>query len=301
MPLEYVKLFNFRNFYKTETTFNKGLNVFFGRNGQGKTNLTEALLLVTRGKSFRKSKREELIRYGEKEAIIETAIDKNRIKIHIDKHNKRTLLNNKLLYRKQQLINCYFINSDLLFYFKNFSQFRIKLIDKLCYNVFGSEFLIYYKKYLKAAKNLRSETYNKIWLDLLKKYKNEVNCYRTEFFKKIKEEYNNVKETIELDDCIISFKGEEKRELNILRKDRKDLSLGELKSVLFSIIYSTIKIEEKGEKILIFDDFNSEWDYNRQKRIKNLINDLKIQSFIMQTEQRDDSNFIIQKGEIQSI
>lgn len=53
MRLEFLRLFEFRNFDRLELSFRPRLNFFVGENGQGKTNLVEAVHLLSRGVSFR--------------------------------------------------------------------------------------------------------------------------------------------------------------------------------------------------------------------------------------------------------
>ena len=56
-----LKLENYRNIKDCDLEFCNGINVITGENGQGKTNLIEALWLLTGGKSFRGSKDKDLI------------------------------------------------------------------------------------------------------------------------------------------------------------------------------------------------------------------------------------------------
>ncbi len=301
MYLKHVKLKNYRNFIDINVNLNSNLNIFFGNNGSGKTNFTESLLLITKGKSFRKVKREEIINYNQNRAFIKAVIKNENILIIIEKDNKKTFINEKQVYKRKVLLETFFLNSDTLFYFKNFSNFRIKFTDKLCYNVFGLEFYENYKKYLNAIRNYKKEPYNRIWLKVFKNYKDVINNYRQNFFKKIKENYNEAKDKLKLSDCLINFRSDEKRELNIIRKDKKDLSLGELKSIIFAIVYATIKLIERKDVILLIDDFNSEWDINKQKNVKNLILELNTQSVIMETQRSEDINFIIEKGEVKTV
>jgi len=301
MCISYVQLNNFRNFEKTGVSLKKHINTFYGSNGSGKTNFVESLLIITRGKSFRKIKREDLIKYNSKTAIIKANIQTDTVTVIIEKDFKKVVVNDKQIHKNKRYLETFFINSDLLFYFKNFSHFRIKLIDKLCYNIFGSDFYINYKKYINAIRNYKNEPYNKIWLKIFKNYQEIVNAYRIDFFKRIKDDYGEAKEKLKLSDCLINFKGDEKKELNIIRKDKKDLSLGELKAIIVAILYSTIKIKEDKNVILILDDYNSEWDENKQQQVKSLISELSIQCFIMETQRANDTNFIIEKGEIKKV
>lgn len=56
---------NFRNLVDDEFIPHEGFNLIFGENGQGKTNLLEALWLFTGNKSFRNNKDSELIKFEE--------------------------------------------------------------------------------------------------------------------------------------------------------------------------------------------------------------------------------------------
>ena len=53
--LDRLKIKNFRNLEYDMITFDSGINCIFGENGNGKTNLLEAIYLITEGKSFRKN------------------------------------------------------------------------------------------------------------------------------------------------------------------------------------------------------------------------------------------------------
>ena len=56
---------NFRNLSHQTIEFSPNVNVIYGKNAQGKTNLLEALWLFTGGHSFRGVKDPELICFGE--------------------------------------------------------------------------------------------------------------------------------------------------------------------------------------------------------------------------------------------
>ena len=65
MELEQISLRDFRNVKEASVTFAPGTNVLIGENGQGKTNLLEAVYLFACGKSFRAAKNPDLVRHGE--------------------------------------------------------------------------------------------------------------------------------------------------------------------------------------------------------------------------------------------
>lgn len=53
-----IRLQHFRSYNDDSFEFNKGVNIIVGPNASGKTNLLEAILMVTRGKSYRASDQE---------------------------------------------------------------------------------------------------------------------------------------------------------------------------------------------------------------------------------------------------
>ena len=64
MICDRVRILNFRNIEEADVVFSEGVNVLWGDNAQGKTNLLEAIRLTGSGKSFRAVKESELIRFG---------------------------------------------------------------------------------------------------------------------------------------------------------------------------------------------------------------------------------------------
>jgi len=63
MYLSEIRLFNFRNIQDGNYKFSSGLNVIRGQNGQGKTNLVEAIYLLSFTKSFRTNALQETSRW----------------------------------------------------------------------------------------------------------------------------------------------------------------------------------------------------------------------------------------------
>jgi len=59
-----LQLEDFRNYEKEIVVPTAGINVFFGLNGQGKTNILEGVYYLLTGKSYRVQRDQELIRWG---------------------------------------------------------------------------------------------------------------------------------------------------------------------------------------------------------------------------------------------
>jgi DNA replication and repair protein RecF len=95
MTVERLKLKNYRNIEEITLLPSEGINIIFGENAQGKTNLIEALWLFTGCKSFRTSKDAELVRFGSDYAVCELdfyAFDRNQTaKITIEGNRKAEL------------------------------------------------------------------------------------------------------------------------------------------------------------------------------------------------------------------
>ena len=74
MHVNSLKLDNFRNYATLKIEPGEGLNIFVGRNAQGKSNLLESLYILATSKSARAGKDTELIRFGEPVARISAAV-----------------------------------------------------------------------------------------------------------------------------------------------------------------------------------------------------------------------------------
>ena len=70
MYIEEIELNNFRNYENQKISLNKDINIIYGNNAQGKTNIIESVFLCAMGKSFRSKKEKELIKFEKEEAII---------------------------------------------------------------------------------------------------------------------------------------------------------------------------------------------------------------------------------------
>lgn len=79
MFLKSLYLRNFRNYKEALVEFSPGLNFIHGDNAEGKTNLLEAIFLVSSGKSFRTTKLNELCREDSASFTIAAEIEKQGV------------------------------------------------------------------------------------------------------------------------------------------------------------------------------------------------------------------------------
>ena len=84
MWIKSVGLSDFRNYSSLELKLSKGLNIFYGANAQGKTNLLEALFVAGTTRSHKGSKDREMIRLGCESSHIRLIIEKKRSERRID-------------------------------------------------------------------------------------------------------------------------------------------------------------------------------------------------------------------------
>ena len=70
MKINSLKLKNFRNYDDLEVNFGDSLNIFVGKNAQGKTNLLESIYYCCIGKSFKSIKDRDIIKWNREEAYI---------------------------------------------------------------------------------------------------------------------------------------------------------------------------------------------------------------------------------------
>jgi len=111
MFINEIKIENFRNIDFMGIFPHKEINVIYGQNGQGKTNLLEAIWLFTGCKSFRTSKDSEIVQFESENSKIsmsfQTEYRENNAAIFIDK--KRTAnLNGVNLTSPRELIGKYY-------------------------------------------------------------------------------------------------------------------------------------------------------------------------------------------------
>ncbi|MBE5956800.1 MAG: DNA replication/repair protein RecF [Lachnospiraceae bacterium] len=89
MHISSVELKNYRNYEYASIPFQDGINILYGDNAQGKTNILESLYVCATTKSHRGSKDKELIRLEQPEAHIRMMVNKKGIDHKIDMHLRK--------------------------------------------------------------------------------------------------------------------------------------------------------------------------------------------------------------------
>ena len=111
MIVHECRLSSFRNVGTAAVGFSDGVNILIGDNGQGKTNLLEALYLCSIGKSFRGADEGEMIKFGESEARVAVeysdAVRRQSIEIRMSRELRRQVEHNRVkVGRMSDMVGC---------------------------------------------------------------------------------------------------------------------------------------------------------------------------------------------------
>lgn len=195
MYIKDLALMNFRNYENARITFSDGINILYGDNAQGKTNILEAIYVAGTTKSHRGSKDREMIRFGQEESHIRTDIRKDGMNRRIDMHLKKNktkgiAIDLVPIHRSSELLgtmNMVFFSPEDLTIIKNSPVERRNFMDmELCQldKIYVSE-LAGYKKVLDQRNNLlRQISFDKSKLDMLSVWNDQLVKYGIEIIKK---------------------------------------------------------------------------------------------------------------------
>ena len=104
MRADRLELRNFRNYAEQTLEFGEGVNILFGDNAQGKTNVLEAVYLFSMGKANRARRDAELILHGEESARLAlTFTDRDRTslaEIELFKNQRKAITVNEVPVRR---------------------------------------------------------------------------------------------------------------------------------------------------------------------------------------------------------
>ncbi len=213
MKINFLKLHNFRNYEKVILDFSDHLNIIYGKNGVGKTNLVEAIYALSITKSFRTNNDRLLIKNGCDSTKIEGEVEdytKNNYEVVISKDGKKVKIDNKTILK----ISDYISNINIVLLdpveqniFTDSPSNRRKLLN-IEISKLKKDYIIYlnnYNKVLKQRNFYLRECYingntSREYLDILTKklvsyglkiyamredFINKINDYITDYYKKI--------------------------------------------------------------------------------------------------------------------
>ena len=95
MKITNLKLVNYRNYDQININFSNNINIIYGNNGTGKSNLIEAIYLLSLTKSFRTLDDKNLIKNNTNTALVKGIIDNKVYFIELSNSLKKVFIDNK--------------------------------------------------------------------------------------------------------------------------------------------------------------------------------------------------------------
>lgn len=203
MFIKEIVLENFRNYDSQKITLNENINIIYGNNAQGKTNIIEAIFLCAYGKSFRAKKDSDLIKFNKEKSFVEVSYERidreGKIKAEIE--DKKTFFINGIKQSKVSdiigKINVVIFTPDDIDIIKDGPQRRRKFLDMLISSLRPNyiHLLNNYNKTLEQRNNylrqIKQENKNpnmlEIWDEQLAEYSYKIYEYRKYFIEKFSE------------------------------------------------------------------------------------------------------------------
>lgn len=205
MIIKSIKLEHFRNYESLDLDFEKGTNILYGDNAQGKTNVLEAIYLSATTKSHKGSKDKEIVNFDKEEAHIRTILDKEGMEYRVDMHlrknkSKGIAINGQPIKKAADLIgllNVVFFSPEDLSIIKNGPSERRKFVDMELFQI--DKYYLYnlnqYNKIINQRNKLLKDFYHnsdlnetlQVWNMQLVTYGNQIIRRREMFVEQLNE------------------------------------------------------------------------------------------------------------------
>lgn len=184
MYIKKLKLHNFRNYSSLSVTLTKGINIIYGENAQGKTNLLESIYVLGITKSHRSFIDDSLININGEYLTIEGIVNNqkldNKFNIYIDSKSKVLKYNGNNIKKVSDYIskmNIIIFYPDDLELIKGSPQIRRKYINLELSQLYSNYYILMqeYEKVLKLRneylkKMSRRESIDKTYIEILTGY-----------------------------------------------------------------------------------------------------------------------------------
>lgn len=214
MRIKRLKVENFRNLEKLDIEFSDGVNIIYGNNAQGKTNIIEAIYIFSFGKSFRANRDIELLKFDKEYFLSNIEIMKKDRELEMDFgfdkiSNKKMIKVNGVIQKKISDIigklNVVVFKPEDIKIVTDAPSVRRKYIDYLISSISKGylENITKYKKVMEERNNLLKEIKVKLkgnrvlekddedFLDVYDKLLSKLNCEIYNERKRVIEKLNN--------------------------------------------------------------------------------------------------------------
>ena len=214
MRIKKLKVENFRNLENLDIEFSEGVNIIYGNNAQGKTNIIESIYIFSFGKSFRANKDIELLKFDKEYFLSNIEIMKRDRELEMDFgfdkiSNKKMIKVNGVIQKKISDIigklNVVVFKPEDIKIVTDSPSIRRKYIDYLISSISKSylENITKYKKVMEERNNLLKEIKLRLkgsknldetdsnFLDVYDKLLSKLNCEIYNERKRVIEKLNN--------------------------------------------------------------------------------------------------------------
>lgn len=214
MRIKKLKVENFRNLENLDIEFSEGVNIIYGNNAQGKTNIIESIYIFSFGKSFRANKDIELLKFDKEYFLSNIKIVKKDRELEMDFgfdkiSNKKMIKVNGVIQKKISDIigklNVVVFKPEDIKIVTDSPSIRRKYIDYLISSISKSylENITKYKKVMEERNNLLKEIKLRLkgsknldetdsnFLDVYDKLLSKLNCEIYNERKRVIEKLNN--------------------------------------------------------------------------------------------------------------
>ena len=292
MKVNSLKLDNFRNYNHFFIDFDQDINILIGSNGQGKTNLIEAIYLLSIGKSFKTHINKQMIRFEHDLAKVSGNITSNNkqrnLEIVIGSDFKRAKIDNQDIPRVSEyvgLLNVVVFVPDDLYLIKGSPNNRRKFIDSelskispiYAFNLSKYNGLLKERnKYLKILnkKNSNGDEYLEVLDEQMAKIQIELIKKREDFIFKLNEKVATIYK-------MIAKKNDEEISLKYSCFISKELSYDEILSLYKKnhqrdIRYNQTHLGIHKDDLIFFMNGNEANSFSSQGQQRTIILSLKI-------------------------
>lgn len=184
MYVKKINLINFRNYKKISVSFNKGINIIYGDNAQGKTNLLESIYVLGITNSHRNINENTLIRQNEfffkvSGKLRERNFDKN-LEVYVDNQKKVLMQDGEQIKKVSDylsVMNIIIFTPDDLEIIKGSPQIRRNFLDIELSQLYSNYYIILneYKKILKMRNeylknSIKNHNFDKNYFDIITSY-----------------------------------------------------------------------------------------------------------------------------------
>ena len=90
MIIKSIELADYRNYDSLVMQFDRGTNILYGDNAQGKTNILEAIFVAATTRSHKGSKDREIVNFNKEEGHIRTWLEKDGAETRVDMHLRKS-------------------------------------------------------------------------------------------------------------------------------------------------------------------------------------------------------------------